>query len=152
MAKFADELRPHCRLLMQAYQSVRDDLDPVQQEITEFRHHHLVSLLDRFSVRASLPDGSALNICSIISDVCAVLTLNTTSSRAFQLWKTSNSQLFEFAIKGVMDLIDLGNVSTDVRQQIDSLYQMLWEHNKVWDLAMDPTVVGLWTNNAENVG
>lgn len=149
MAKYADEIMPHCRLLIEAFESVRSDLHPTQQEIVKFRLHHLSSLLRRFSVAVSLQHGNRLDdILQIIADVRAVLEFNTTSSTAFRLWKSSNIQVFEFAIKGVMDLIDLENVSSAAAEQITSLSQMLWKQNPTWDLRMDDSMVGFWTNHA----
>jgi hypothetical protein len=149
MATYADEIIPNCRLLIEAFESVRCDLHPTQQEIVQFRLHHLSSLLRRFSVAVSLANGSSVDdILQVIADLRGVLEFHTTSSTVFRLWKRSNIQVFEFAIKGVMDLIDLKDVSRPASEEIMSLYQMLWRQNSTWDLGMDDTMVWFWTSHA----
>ena len=146
MANFASQLIPRCHQLTQAYESIGNNLQHVQQEIVKFRLLHLTSLLDRFNVRVALKhEIPPSNVLQIVNDIHAILELNTTSSTAFRLWKDSNSLLFEFAVKGVIDLIDLKGVSNEVSQKIESLYRMLWKLNKEWDLRMDDSIVGFWT-------
>lgn len=148
VANYAKTLRPRYYLLVQAFESVSQNLHDIQREIVKFRLHHLSSLLSRFSVRVSLQHGTRLDeILQVVTDVRSVLELHTRSSTGFRVWKTSSPRLFEFAVTGVMDLVDLKNVSRAASDQILWLYQLLWEENVKWDLRVDDTMKDFWTGH-----
>ena len=116
-------------MICDKHQSGEKDLNPLQQEIIEFRRHDLASLLNCFQLRASLESGNPLDLTvlqQIIHDVRAILKANNTSSEGFRLWKFTNLLKIEFAIQGVIDLNDLENVPYNLVQQIEALREMVW--------------------------
>src|SRR5437667_3144685 len=134
-------------MICEKHQRWEKDLDPLQQEIIEFRRHDLASLLNCFQLRASLESGNPLDLTvlqQIIDDVRAILKANNTSSEGFRLWKFTNLLKIEFAIRGAIDLKGLKNAPYDAVQQIGALCTMVVGSNSCWDACMDDSLIQPW--------
>lgn len=137
----ARPLIPKYQEIKNYFESVRDELPIVQQEIVQFRLCHLRSLLTSFNLLISIWKNCEFeDIVERISNIRIILDLHSKSTDSSKLWKCTIRFCLDYAIKGIITMKALKTTMPDQLQMMRDLVTHILKGNEGWDLQIDLAV------------
>lgn len=133
--------------ILQHYELCKGKLHVVQQEIIQFRCSHLCCALNNFNLLFSIDQKLNFEgVHEFASNIYTILGLHSKSSDSFKLWQITNRRSSDYAVKGLICLKGLTNLTDDQRTLIKELEDWVLVEDQKWIYRMDASFAAKYFN------